>query len=60
MIDEQKMFPLFKCFNHQWMIKYNSTSCLYMAKTILNNLENDVKILIKSLCDTHSNSTNKK
>lgn len=30
----------------------------YMGKTIFNNLNNEVKSLIKSLCESHSNNTN--
>jgi len=29
-----------------------------MGKTIFNNLKNEVKSLIKSLCESHSNNTN--
>lgn len=30
----------------------------YMSKTIFNNLNKEVKSLLKNLCETHSNNTN--
>jgi len=35
-----------------------SSSDYIMVKTIFNKLKNDVEILVKSLCETQSNTTN--